>query len=253
MLLLSVPAAPARAATTFVVLQMNLCNSGLAKASCYTFGRAVDEAVQKIHRYPPELVTLQEVCHDDVYAPGGWGKLGRAMADVYGSAHVYADFVPAFNRNTGSWYRCVDGGLFGIALLFHYAGGPVHRGWYASQDTSEEVRAWTCATVIRGRLTACTTHLSTNPDVALRQCHELMSILAASWALPEVIVAGDVNLRYAAGRPHNVQDCVPTGYDRRGDNELQHVFFTRNVQWVRGRIEPMRWTDHPLLYERFRV
>ena len=46
---------------------------------------------------------------------------------------------------------------------------------------------------------------------------------------------------------------MPTGYDRRGDNELQHVFFTRNVQWVRGRIEPMRWTDHPLLYERFRV
>src|SRR3954471_5826586 len=84
----SVPAVPARAASTFVVLQMNLCNSGMAVGSCYSYGRAVDEAVGKIHRYRPELVTLQEVCRDDVYGRHGWGKLARAMADRYGDAHV---------------------------------------------------------------------------------------------------------------------------------------------------------------------
>src|SRR5439155_422728 len=119
----SAPAAPARAATTFVVLQMNLCNSGMAKASCYSFGRAVDE-----------------------------------------------------------------------------------------------VRTWTCTTVIAGRLTGCTTHLSTDPDVAVRQCRELVSLLASPWVMPEVIVGGDFNLRSEPGKPHDVEGCAPAGYDRRGDD-----------------------------------
>ncbi len=249
----SIPAVPARAATTFVVLQMNLCNSGLAIAPCYSFGKAVDEAVAKIHRYPPGLVTLQEVCHDDLYARDGWGKLAQAMADLYGSAHISVDFVPAFNRDTNDWYRCIDGELYGVAVMHHYNGRGLHHGWYSSQDSTNELRAWTCATVIESRLTGCTTHLSTDPDVAMRQCHELMSILASPWVMPEVIVAGDFNLTSEPGRPHNVQDCALANYDRRSDSALQHVFFTRNIQWVRGKHEGMRWTDHPLLYETFRV
>src|SRR5437773_6914471 len=81
LLVVWVPAKPAHADTPFVVLQMNLCNSGMAIASCYTFGQSVTEAVQKIHEYPPELVTLQEICRDDLYSPTGWGKLTQAMAD----------------------------------------------------------------------------------------------------------------------------------------------------------------------------
>jgi endonuclease/exonuclease/phosphatase family metal-dependent hydrolase len=252
----SFAAMPAGAATTFAVLQMNLCNSGMAVGSCYSFGKAVDEAVEKIHRYRPTLVTLQEVCRDDLYAPDGWGKLTRAMADMYGSGHVSADFVPAFNRNSGDWYRCVNGELYGIAMIQHDEGRhrvDVHRGWYHSQDGSEEVRAWTCATVIARRLTGCTTHLSTNPDTATRQCRELMSILGSSWVLPEVVVAGDFNLALAPGKPYNVQECTPISYDRRSDNAVQQVFFSHNVQWVRDEHEPMRWTDHPMLYEKFRV
>ncbi len=251
-LVASVPAVPAKAATTFDVLQMNLCNSGMAKASCYSFGRAVDEAVDKIHRYPPALVTLQEICHDDLYARNGWGKLARAMADRYGSRHVSVAFVPAVNRDTHDWYRCVNGEQFGDAMLLHGTALDVHRGWYGSQDASDEIRAWTCATVIR-RLTACTTHLSTDPDVAMRQCHELMSVLASPWVMPEVIVAGDLNLRYAPGRPHDVADCALAGYDRKGDGTVQQVFFTRNIRWIEGWTESMRWTDHPLLFERFRA
>jgi hypothetical protein len=251
--LTSASAVPARAASTFVVLQMNLCNSGMA-ISCYSSGRAVDEAVDKIHRYPPALVTLQEVCRDDLYARDGWGKLAQAMADLYGSGHISVDFVPALNRDTNDWYRCVNGEPFGVAVMHHSGNGlDVHSGWYGSQDPSNELRAWTCTTVLKGRLTGCTTHLSTDPDVAIRQCHELMSSLASGWVMPEVIVAGDFNLISEPGKPHDVRDCAPARYDRTSDSALQQVFFTRNIRWVEGRYEGMRWTDHPLLYERFRV
>jgi hypothetical protein len=249
----AVAAVPARAASTFVVLQMNLCNSGMAVGSCYTFGRSVDEAVEKIHRYPPEMVTLQEVCRDDLYAGRRWGKLARAMADLYGGRHVSVDFVPAFNRDTDDWYRCVNGSLYGIALIHHGTGRDVHRGWYRSQDSSEEVRAWTCTTVVEDRLTGCTTHLSTDPDVAIRQCRELMSTLTSSWVQPEIIVGGDFNLTDEPGKRQDVRTCVPPDYARRSDSALQQVFYTRDTQWVRGAYEPMRFTDHPLLYERFRV
>jgi endonuclease/exonuclease/phosphatase family metal-dependent hydrolase len=249
----SVPAVPARAVATFVVLQMNLCNSGLAIAPCYTFGKAVDEAIAKIHRHRPDLVTLQEVCHDDLYARDGWGKLARAMADLYGSEHISVDFVPAWNRDTNDAYRCINREQFGVAVMSHGNGRDLHQGWYSRQDSSDEVRAWTCTTVLKGRLTGCTTHLSTDPDVAMRQCHELMSILASPWVMPEVIVAGDFNLTSEPGKPHNVQDCASANYDRRSDSALQQVFFTRNIEWVRGTYEAMRWTDHPLLYQRFRV
>jgi hypothetical protein len=238
--------------TTFVVLQMNLCNSGMA-LSCYSFGKAVDEAVAKIRRYPPELVTLQEVCRNDLYTRGGWGKLTQAMADLYGGEHVAVDFVPARNRYTNDGYRCVNGELFGVAVMHHFNGRELHSGWYRNQDRSDETRAWTCTTVINGQLTGCTTHLSTNKDVAMRQCHELMSTLASPWVMPEVVVAGDFNLTAQSGTSHDVPGCMVPTYDRLSDGALQHVFFTRNVEWMQGRNEDMRWTDHPLLYERFRV
>ena len=45
------------------VLQMNLCNSGLA--GCYT-GRAVATAVEVIRAQTTDVVTLNEVCRADV-------------------------------------------------------------------------------------------------------------------------------------------------------------------------------------------
>jgi hypothetical protein len=248
----SVPALPARAATTVVLLQMNLCNSGMA--SCYSSGRSVEEAVAKIHQHRPALVTLQEICRDDVYAKGGgWGPLAQAMADLYGGDRIAVDFVPAMNRRTGEGYRCHNGEQFGLAILHHGNGREVRSGWYTAQDRSPEVRAWTCATVLKGRLTACTTHLSIRPDIALRQCRELMSILAAPRMPARVIVSGDLNLVDAPGGPNDVGGCVPPAYDRRGDNALQHVLFTRNIRWVQGAVEGMRWTDHPLLSQTLRA
>jgi hypothetical protein len=251
------PAAPAGAGTAFLVLQMNLCDSGRA-SWCYSFGRAVDEAVAKIRRYSPDLVTLQEICSGDVSGPAVSGpavsgRLARAMAGPDGRDPVSVAFVPAFDRDAGGWYRCTRGDLFGIAVLHRGSGRGSHSGWYASQDSTEEVRAWTCATVVAGRVTGCTTHLSTDPDVAVRQCRELRAVLTAPWATPEVVVAGDFNLTSAPGRPGTVQGCAPAGYDRRGDGAVQHILFTRTMRAVRGRSEDLRGTDHPLLYELFRV
>jgi endonuclease/exonuclease/phosphatase family metal-dependent hydrolase len=246
-----VPGVSVAGPAPFVLLQMNLCNSGMA-LSCYSFGKAVDEAAANIRRYAPDLVTLQEVCRNDVYAGKGWGKLAQAMADLYGSARVSAIFVPARNRYTGLPYRCVSGEQFGVALLHHGGGRDQRHGWYRSQDPSDEERAWTCGTVVQGKLTGCTTHLSTDPDIALRQCRELMSTLKSPWVMPEVIVAGDLNLRLLPGQPYDVRNCAPA-YLNKNDDWLQQVFFSRSIPWVEGRSEKMRWTDHPLLYQKFRV
>jgi hypothetical protein len=253
--LTSVAAVPAGAVATVVVLQMNLCNSGAAK-SCYSFGKAIEQAVATIHRYRPQVVTVQEICRDDVYAATGWGPLAQAMADLYGSKKIQVAFTPARNRLTGGPYHgCLNGEEYGVAVIHHGAAGAVHRGWYANQGRGGEVRTWSCATVIAGRLTACTTHLTINREVSIRQCRELMEILAtAPWRTPQIIVAGDLNLAVTeAGTSGDVRPCVPPGYDRRDDNSVQHVLFTTGVTWVEGHAEPLAGTDHPLLYQRFRV
>jgi endonuclease/exonuclease/phosphatase family metal-dependent hydrolase len=249
----SVPAMPAGAATTFVVLQMNLCNSGMAR-SCYSGGRSIDEAVANIHRYPPELVTVQEVCRNDLYSAHGWGKLAQAMADIYGSRNISVNFSSTRNEFTGGAYHgCINGEEYGVAMIHHGNGRDIHHGWYDSQDRSVEQRTWTCTTVIKGRLTACTTHLSIISAIALQECKELMIIMASLWVMPEVIISGDFNLKFDPGKPYDVRNCLPPNYDVRNDNALQQVLFTRNIQWAQGRTEPMKHTDHPLLYERFRA
>jgi hypothetical protein len=62
-----VPVAPVR------VLQLNLCNSGIA--ACYT-GRSTAEAATAIHAEIPDLVTLNEICQGDL------PTLQRALAEV---------------------------------------------------------------------------------------------------------------------------------------------------------------------------
>ena len=238
------PRAPA-APPPVLVVEMNLCNSGFAIKTCYRFGRSIHEAVDRIHRLRPDVVTVQEVCEDDLYGHDGWGKLTEAMAYVHG--HVSAQFVPAIDRDTGDWYRCTDHARYGIGLIYRGAGGEQHHGWYASQDRSGEMRAWGCATVVPGRLTVCTTHLTNNATIAVRQCRELMAVLASPWVMPDVLLGADLNLG-----PNDAQDCLAAGFTRTGDGSLLHVV-SRGMTWTDGGTEPMRYTDHPLLYERFRV
>jgi endonuclease/exonuclease/phosphatase family metal-dependent hydrolase len=228
----AIPAVPATAATTYTVLQMNLCDSGMAH-SCYTFGRSVDEAVQRIRAYAPDLVTFQEICREDLY-----GKLARAMADLYGADRISVDFQPARNRYTGRAYRCLNGQPFGIGLVLRGTRHARRDGWYTAQDGDDEIRTWVCVTTAKS-LTVCTTHLSTVTATARRQCAELVAGLPRD---AEVIVAGDLNL---------TRDCAPYPYEDHGDGALQHVLAT--VPWIDGGTQPMRYTDHPLLYARYRL
>src|SRR2546430_2531181 len=63
-------------------------------------------------------------------------------------------------------------------------------------------------------------------------------------ATAPVVVAGDWNLRHA-GHP-NVQECVPAGFYRKGDGDVQHVFASGNLGFVDGtRISMSGTTDHP--------
>ncbi|MFG1869658.1 hypothetical protein [Micromonospora arborensis] len=60
--------------TILRVLQMNLCNSG--RAGCYT-GRSLTRAAEVISAEAPDLVTLNEICQDDVTALEGPSVVSR--------------------------------------------------------------------------------------------------------------------------------------------------------------------------------
>ncbi|HKD98184.1 MAG TPA: hypothetical protein VKB69_11335, partial [Micromonosporaceae bacterium] len=53
--------AASRSPADLRALQMNLCDSGIAR-DCYTAGRAVTEAAAKIATVAPDIVTLNEIC-----------------------------------------------------------------------------------------------------------------------------------------------------------------------------------------------
>src|SRR3954447_11397760 len=60
-------ALPAAAGSTYTLMQMNLCLSGMA--GCYAkvaYPAVVEEAVARIHEAPPDAVTLNETCRSDV-------------------------------------------------------------------------------------------------------------------------------------------------------------------------------------------
>jgi endonuclease/exonuclease/phosphatase family metal-dependent hydrolase len=233
--------------STVVLLQMNLCNSG--QASCFTGGRAVDEAAAMVRRHAADVVTLQEICRDDVLVgvnPGGLGTVAQALADLHPDDRVRVHFVEARDPETGAGYRCVNGEPFGNAVLHHGDGLATHEGWFADWDVGDEIRSWGCAEVVAGgRLTVCTTHISDHARVTVAQCRELFALLArASWARSNLVVAGDLNL--PASR---LDECGTDGFRVASDDSVQHVLVRGGLRPVRAALQPMRWTDHPALVQ----
>ncbi|MFD1149315.1 endonuclease/exonuclease/phosphatase family protein [Saccharothrix hoggarensis] len=229
--------APAAAATAFKVLQMNLCNSGVA--GCYQGGRAVGEAVAMIQRRLPDVVSVNEVCLSD---------LPRLTAAVGASAQYRFAFVR--NRSTNSDYQCTDGrGAYGSGIIVKEGVRTGGHGTYSAQDGGNEIRAWACAlSAVRG-FTACTTHLSTTGTTALAQCRELVPgiVLAhdpTGSPTTRHVVVGDLNLRYSPGSATNAQNCVPSGWFRKGDGDVQHVI-ARTLTFVSTQEFAMYRTDHP--------
>lgn len=233
----------------FHTLQLNLCNSGFA--SCYTRynnGRSVGEAYDVILSRRPDLVTLNEVCKADVMT-----SLYPAMTASFPDSQIFWAFQPAGNRSTGGQpYLCRNGDQYGVGLLGRvrttdWAGVTIFNGLYPQQDTGvNEMRAWVCAAAVSNYV-ACTTHLTnTSGTIAMRQCKQLMDVEvpairdAVGASLP-VVVSGDLNLRYG-GWP-NVQNCVPPGYYRKGDGNVQHFTTTANMTFSFGQKVDMRYTD----------
>jgi endonuclease/exonuclease/phosphatase family metal-dependent hydrolase len=230
----------------FRVLQMNLCNSGLA--GCYT-GRSVAKAAAVIRAEAPDLVTLNEVCQDDVYT------LERTLADVYRGGTVVSAFKAAGDRRTGGAFRCRNRQPYGIGLLAHipapYRGHTVYSGIYPTQDTGDpEERAWLCVHAATD-VYACTTHLAgTSAVVALAQCSYLLGtairMLRTRTGYAPTVLGGDLNLRHG-GSP-DVRSCMPSGYLRNDDGAVQQIVATTDFTVTSSRLIGMdETTDHPSL------
>jgi hypothetical protein len=227
------------------VLQMNLCDSGLA--GCYT-GRSVTAAAAVIRDRAPDLVTLNEVCRDDM------SILERALAgsgEVVGTASA---FQPARDRRTGAPFRCRDGQPYGIGLVARPPAvarsgfTSTRSGIYPIQDTTDpEERAWLC--VDADAFAACTTHLAdTSAQVAWAQCRYLVgtAILAvrAGDSHAPAVLGGDLNLR-VGGSP-DVRSCPPAGDRRADDGGVQDIVVTPEfVIASRELINLQATTDHP--------
>ncbi|MEH0932598.1 endonuclease/exonuclease/phosphatase family protein [Micromonospora sp. CPCC 205558] len=245
------PAAPTDAAdpppaTVLRMLQMNLCNSG--RAGCYT-GRARARAAAVITIQAPDLVTLNEICANDL------SVLSRVFQTVHPGRTVVAAFQAAGDRPSGNDTRCRNGQRFGIGVLTHVptsaTPSTVYAGTHPTQDLADpEERAWLCVDV-DGGLLACTTHLSASGyRVALTQCDHLLDAILPTISrkagyLPTVL-AGDLNLR--AGHDPDVRSCIPPGHQRIDDGRLQHITATPDITLCCRTLVPMHEaTDHPAL------
>ena len=229
------------------VLQLNLCNSGLA--GCFT-GRAVDRAAAVIRAEEPDVVTLNEVCEGDLPV------LERALADSGRGGATLSAFRAAGDRRTGGAVRCRSGRPYGIGIVARLRPdadgrtGPPQLtlgGIFPMQDVDQpEQRAWLCVNPGMA-FTACTTHLaSSSPAVARAQCGYLLR-----WAVPTahlgtaaVVLGGDLNLRF--GGVADGESCIPAGSTRVDDEGVQNVVTTSAFAIAARRFVDMGGTtDHP--------
>jgi hypothetical protein len=235
----AVPAAPVR------VLQLNLCSSGIA--ACYT-GRSTAAAAAVIRAEIPDLVSLNEICQDDLPI------LQQALAEVSPDGGVVSAFQGARDRRTGDDYRCRNGQPYGIGLISRWPPVPGSAGGggiYPSQDLDDpEERAWLCLGVAASpALTVCTTHLAyTKQEVAAAQCAYLFGTVIAHLReldpVGPVVLGGDLNL--GSGDSTAMRACLPAASAPVDDGGVQLVVAT--PEFVVGdseRIDLGGTTDHP--------
>jgi endonuclease/exonuclease/phosphatase family metal-dependent hydrolase len=240
------PTSAGEAPTSAVrVLQLNLCNSGIA--ACHT-GRSIDEAAAAIRVETPDLVTLNEVCQDDV------STLERALADVVPGGGAASAFQAARDGTTGEAYRCRNGQQFGIGVVSRWPsvpGSSRDAGIYPDQDREDpEERAWLCLDVAaRPAVSVCTTHLAyTEQEVTKAQCGYLFGTVIAGMRTREgaaaLVLGADLNLG-TADNP-NLQSCLPAGSVSVDDGDVQNVVATPEFVVDSSRTIDLRGsTDHP--------
>ncbi|SER72210.1 Endonuclease/Exonuclease/phosphatase family protein [Lentzea xinjiangensis] len=243
------PPAPGTAADRFWELQLNLCNSGVPGVDCYSQGRSIAEAADLIRRVRPDMVTLNEICANDLP-----DRLTPSMAEAWPGDRVYHVFAPAIRRDTGTPVKCANGQDFGNAVLGRvpaasFRGVNAWSGRYTTQDGGNEQRTFVCAYAV-GHHLGCATHLSASSEpVALAQCRALLfdavpHIRSVEAVSGKTVVGGDFNLEYDTADPENAQNCVPPGHTRKGDGDVQHVVFSNDLAFAGTTRYGLAHTDH---------
>jgi endonuclease/exonuclease/phosphatase family metal-dependent hydrolase len=234
-------ATPQRASSTYTLMQMNLCLSGLA--GCYgkvAYPAGAEEALARIRELHPDAVTFNESCRKDV------ARIARLAG-----YHLRFSTVIYY----GKPLPCVHPGgrgVFGDAVLTKAAVESTASGPFPTQAAPER-RVWLCV-VTRAGVDVCTAHLASHEidEVAANdpQCAELGSLLARRAATRTVIFAGDVNHRAS---------CAPQGFWTRTDGSAhqnpgdQQVYGTSALRSPAARIVPATHTDHDVLVVRVRL
>jgi endonuclease/exonuclease/phosphatase family metal-dependent hydrolase len=230
--------AAAEGSTTYTVMQMNLCLSGLA--GCYgrtAYPAVVDEAVARIRDAHPDAITFNEACRGDV------ARIARRTGyHLRFSRVIYG----------GERLRCVrpgGRGLFGDAVLTEAAIESTENRDFAGQAGIER-RRWLCVSTRIG-VGVCTAHLDTRSasEVAGNdaQCAELAALLARQASSGTVVFGGDVNRR---------QSCAPAGAWIRTDASarqapgLQQVYGAGALRSPSAQVVPATHTDHDVLLVR---
>jgi hypothetical protein len=232
------PAVPPRAVSTYTLMQMNLCLSGLA--GCYgkaAYPAVVDEAVARIREAHPDAVTFNEACRSDV-------------ALIARRTGYHLRFSRVIYR--GERLRCVQPGgrgLFGDAVLTKAAIASSDNEDFEAQAGIER-RRWLCVTT-GVDVDVCTAHLNTRSTIEVAgndaQCAELAALLARRAAVRTVMFGGDVNRR---------DSCAPDGFWTRTDRSarqapgLQHVYGSCPLRSPAAEVSPAAHSDHDVLLVR---
>jgi endonuclease/exonuclease/phosphatase family metal-dependent hydrolase len=231
-------ARPPSAGTSYTLMQMNLCLSGLA--GCYDkveYPAGLKEAVAAIREAQPDAVTVNEGCRGDVVL------IARMTGYHLGFSRVIYQGKPLPCLRPGGR------GLFGDAVLVKATIQRTDSRPFEAQAGPER-RQWLCVSTRVG-VDVCTAHLaSPEPDeVAANdpQCAELRALLARRAAAGTVIFGGDVNRR---------PSCAPHGFWTRTDGSAhqdpgsQHVYGTGALRSPSARVQPATHTDHDFLLVR---
>lgn len=228
-------AVPRSAHSTYVLMQMNLCLSGIA--SCYPevdYPAGVDDAAARIRQMHPDAVTLNEACSGDA------ARIARRTGyQVRFARVIYADKRLPCIKPGGR-------GLFGNAVLTK-AGIESSESQAFGAQAGPERREWLCVRT-RVRVDVCTTQLASPAfDEAAAntpQCAELSALLAHRALAHTVIFGGDVNRRAS---------CAPQGFWTQTDQSAaqdpgsQQVYGNGALRSPSAQVLPAGHTDHDFL------
>jgi hypothetical protein len=170
--------------STYTLMQMNLCLSGLT--GCYAkvdYPAGVQEAVARIDEAHPDAVTVNEACSGDVMRIARRAGYHLRFSKVI----YYGKPLPCIKPR--------GRGLFGDAVLTKAAIQGSDSQAFEAQAGPER-RQWVCASTRIG-VDVCTAHLASpeTDEVAAPdpQCAELRARLARRAAARAVIFGGDLN------------------------------------------------------------